>query len=174
MKKVYNVLLLILCGFFFMMFALGSSSEVDSSNYDTDKIYSIGETLDCPAFDITVDKVEMKPKGTRIDSLQVIDDPEWIGVTLTVKNKSDETETFYGDDVNLINANGEVLEHSWVTYEIWGTGLLNSPELVSGGSKTGYIQFSNNSTDNSNLTLQVNCNTGLFDDDIIYKVNVSQ
>lgn len=174
MKKVTNLLFLTLCGGLFMVFALGSSSEVDSSEYNTDKIYSIGETLDCPAFDITVDKVEIKPNGTRINSFQVIDDPEWIGVILTVKNKSDETETFYGDDVNLINANGEVLEQSWLAYEIWGAELLDSPELVSGGSKTGYIQFANSSADNSNLTLQINCNTGLFDDDIIYKVNVSQ
>ena len=174
MKKVCNLLLFVLCGGFFMMFALGSSSEVDSSDYNTDKIYSIGETLDCPEFDITIDKVEIKPQGTYIDSYQYISDPEWIGVTLTVKNKSDETATFYGSDVDLINANGEVLEHTWLTYDIWGTELLDSPELVSGGSKTGYIQYSNNSTDNSNLTLQVNCNTGLFDDDIIYNVNVSQ
>lgn len=118
MKKVCNLLLFVLCGGFFMMFALGSSSEVDSSDYNTDKIYSIGETLDCPEFDITIDKVEIKPQGTYIDSYQYISDPEWIGVTLTVKNKSDETATFYGSDVDLINANGEVLEHSWLTYNI--------------------------------------------------------
>ena len=174
MKKAFNILLFVLCGGAFMLFAMGSSSEVDSSKYDTSKTYNIGDTLDCPAFDITVDKVEIKPKGTRIDSYQVIDDPEWIGVTLTVKNKSDETKTFYGSDVDLVNTNGEVLDHSWITYKIWGSELLNSPELVSGGTKNGYIQFSNNTTDNSNLILQVDCNTGLFDDKIVYKVNVSQ
>ena len=51
MKKVTNLLFLTLCGGLFMVFALGSSSEVDSSEYNTDKIYSIGETLDCPAFE---------------------------------------------------------------------------------------------------------------------------
>ena len=174
MKKAFSITLFVLCGGIFMLMAVGSSSDVDSSKYDTSKTYSIGETLDCPTFDITVDKVEIKPEGTAIDSYQVISDPEWIGVTLTVKNKSNETKTFYGSKVNLINSNGEVLNHSWITYKIWGSELLNSPELVSGGSKTGYIQFSNNTTDNSNLTLQVDCNTGFFDDDIIYKVNVSQ
>ena len=174
MKKMCNLLLFVLCGGFFMTCALGSTNEVDSSNYDTAKVYSVGETLNCPSFDITVDSVQIKGKGTYIDSYQYIDDPEWIGVILTVKNKSSEAKTFYGSDVDLINANGEVLDHSWITYKIWGAELLNSPELVSGGSKTGYIQFSNNSTDNSNLILQVDCNTGLFDDDVIYKVNISQ
>lgn len=174
MKKVYSLLLFLLCGGFFMICALGSTSDVDSTDYDTAKIYSIGETLNCPSFDITVDSVQIKRKGTYIDSYQYIDDPEWIGVILTVKNKSSETKTFYGSDVDLINTNGEVLDHSWLTYKIWGAELLNSPELISGGAKTGYIQFSNNSTDNSNLILHVDCNTGLFDDNIIYKVNISQ
>ena len=174
MKKIFNLLLFVLCGGFFMMCALGSTNETDSSDYDTAKVYNVGETLNCPSFDIVVDSVQIKGKGTHIDSYQYIDDSEWIGVILTVKNKSSETKTFHGSDVDLINSNGEVLSHSWMTYKIWGVELLDSPELVSGGSKTGYIQFSNNSTDNSNLTLKVDCNTSLFDDDVVYKVNISQ
>lgn len=174
MKKILNIFLLVICGAFFFVAALGSSSDVDSSKYDTDKVYKVGDKLDCPAFDVTINKVSIKKKGTKIDSYQVIDDPEWIGVTLTVKNKSDETKTFYSSKVDLINSNGEVLEHSWISYKIWGSELLNSPELISGGTKTGYIQFANNNTNNSNLTLKVDCNTGLFDDDVIYKVNISK
>lgn len=149
-------------------------SKVDSSKYDTNKVYSVGDTLNCPNFDITIDSVQIKKKGTAIDSYFVINEPEWIGVILTVKNKGSETKTFYGSDVSLINSNGEVLDSSWMTYKIWGAEPLYSPELVPGGSKTGYIQFTNNDTNNSGLTLKVDCNTGLFDDEIIYKVNISQ
>ena len=106
MKKVYNFTLLLLCGGFFMLCALGSSS-IDSSDYDTDRIYNIGDTLNCPSFDVTIDNVQIKGKGTAIDSWQVISDPEWIGVTVTVKNKSDETKTFYSSNIDLINSNGE-------------------------------------------------------------------
>ena len=174
MTKIGSIFLFVLCGGIFIIIAMGSSSDVDSSKYNTSKIYSVGDTLDCPAFDITINKVQIKKKGTRIDSYQVIDDPEWIGVTLTVKNKSGETKTFYSSDVDLINSNGEVLERSWITYKIWGAQMLSSPELISGGSKTGYIQFANSNTNNSNLTLRVDCNTGLFDSKVVYKVNVSK
>lgn len=161
---------------FIIYFIVGvvMKSNVDGSKYDTKKIYKVGDTLDCPDFDVTIDKVQIKKKGTRIDSYQKIADPEWIGVTLTVKNKSKDTKTFYGSKVDLINSSGEVLEHDWMTYKIWGSELLNSPELISGGSKTGYIQFTNTDTDNSKLTLKVDCDTELFDDKVIYKVDISK
>ena len=155
--------------------SLYSPSEKETKpKYDTEKVYNVGDTLICPNFEIVVKKAEIKKKGTKVDSYTVIDDPEWIGVTLSIKNISESTKTFYGSDVNLINSNGEVLDHDWMTYKIWGSEILNSPELIAGGTKTGYIQFSNNNTDNSNLILNIDCNTGLFEDDIIYKVNISK
>ena len=169
-------LIIVIVGGIYLYPKIASFFNKTSSNsdYDTDRIYKIGETLDCPSFDITIDSVNIKKKGTKIDSYQVIDDPEWVGVILTVKNKSDKTKTFYSSNVDLISSNGEVISNSWLTYKIWGTELLESPELISGGSKTGYIQFSNNDTDNSNLMLKVDCDTGLFEKNIIYKVNISQ
>ncbi len=174
MKKVGSIVLYLLCGVFFMLIAIGSTEDEEKKNYDTNKIYKVGDTLDCPDFDVTVKKVQIKKKGTKIDSYTKISDPEWIGVTLTVKNKSSETKTFYGSNVDLINSNGEVLEHSWLTYKIWGTQLLDSPELISGGTKTGYIQYVNNNTNNKKLTLSVKCSTKLFSDEIIYKVDISK
>lgn len=151
-----------------------SSGKNTSKNYNTKKGYSVSEKLTCPNFDVTIDKVQIKKKGSRIDDYYVIDDPEWIGVTLTVKNTTNETKTFYTSKVDLTNTNGEILDHSWLTYEIWGVPLLNSPELIAGGTKTGYIQFKNNNTDNSNLTLTVDCTDGLFGETVKYKVNISQ
>ena len=177
MSKKKYLLCMLLCGVAFLTFAVGSgssSSTKENSKYDTEKVYKVGDTLDCPYFDVTVDKFEIKPKGTKISDYQVINDAEWIGVTLTVKNKSDKTKTFFSSNVDLINSGGEVLDSSILTYKIWGVEMLSSPELISGGSKTGYIQYSNNTDDNSKLTLQVKCDVDLFDDDIIYKVDVSQ
>ncbi len=167
----------IFIGLFYFIYSKLSGlfdSTVDKTQYNTDTVYNIGDTLVCPNFEVKIDNVQIKTKGTRIDSYSVIDDAEWIGVTVSVKNTGNETKTFYSSNVNLVNSSGEILEHSFITYKIWGVEMLDSPELISGGSKTGYIQFSNNQTDNSNLTLKVDCNTGLFNDDIIYKVNASQ
>ena len=159
---------------FIIPFILLDDNSSESNEYDTSKIYNVGEKLTCPYFDVTVDNVQIKQKGTKIDNYQVIDDPEWIGVTLTVTNTSSENHIFSTSKINLVNTNGEVLEHNWLTYKIWGVEILNSPELISGGTKTGYIQYSNPSTDNSNLTLLIDCSAGIFEEEVIYKINVSQ
>jgi hypothetical protein len=166
--------LVIIGGIIYFIVGVVMKSNVDGSKYDTKKTYHVGDTLDCPDFDVTIDKVQIKKKGTRIDSYSKIADPEWIGVTLTIKNKSKDTKTFYGSKVDLVNSSGEVLEHDFMTYKIWGVELLDSPELISGGSKTGYIQYTNTEADNSKLVLKVDCDTGLFDDKVVYKVDVSQ
>lgn len=160
--------------FIFNTFESLFESSIDASKYDTDKIYSVGDTLICPNFEIKIDKVQIKKKGTAIDSYKVIDEPEWIGVILTVKNTGERTKTFYSSNVNIVNSSGEFLDQSVWTYKIWGSEPLHSPELISGGSKSGYIQFSNTETNNSNLILNLDCDTGLFDTDIIYKVDISQ
>lgn len=173
MKKILNIIMLIMCSGIFMLFALGSS-DVDSSKYDTDKVYNVGDTLDCPSYDITVDNVQIKGKGTSIGGYQTISDPEWIAVTLTIKNKSSEQQTYNDASVTLTNSNGEILNHATWVYDIWGVKMLDSPELESGGTKTGYIQYKNNNDDNSKLVLNVDCDTDLLDDNITYKVNISQ
>lgn len=150
------------------------TTESEETKYNTSKVYSVGELLSCPDFDITVDNVQIKKKGASIDSYYVISDPEWIGVTLTVKNKSNYKETFYSSKVKLTNSNGEVLEHAVITYNVWGVPLLNSPTLEPGGIKTGYIDFVNNNDDNSNLVLNIDCRNGLLSEDVQYKVNISQ
>lgn len=146
----------------------------EEKKYDTDKVYNVGDMLECPNFNVKVEKVEIKGKGTRVDSFTTISDPEWIGVTLTVTNTSESTYTFYGDKVKIVNSKGEIIEKQYLTYKMWGTESLDSPKLIAGGTKTGYIQYANTDDDNSNLILNVDCNTGLFEDSLIYRVNISQ
>ena len=175
MKKIKNILFISLCSFVFMLFACGSTDEdVDTSQYDTAKTYSVGETLVCPNWEVKIDSVNIKKKGAAIDSYQVVDDPEWIGVVLTVKNTSSDTKTFYNSNLSITNSSGEVINPSSWVYSIWGAEKLGSPELTSGGTKTGFVQFANTEDNNSNLILKVDCNTGFMSDDIVYSVNISQ
>lgn len=137
-------------------------------------IKQIGETASCPNFDITVEKVQYKKKGTKVDSFTVISDPEWIGVTLKITNTSNEKHTFYNSDVTLQNSSGEILDSPFISYKMWGVESLGNPELAPSGTKTGYIQFNNTNDDNSNLILSVNCNDSLLGDDLIYTYDISK
>lgn len=174
MKKVLSIVLFVICGGAFLLLAMGSVFDTDTSKYDTSKEYSVGDTLTCPSFDIKVEKIEFKQKGTMVDGNKLIEDPEWIGVTLTVTNTTKKKQKFYSSDTRLINTSGEELKHAQRTYKIWGSELLNNPDLKKEESKTGYIQFINNSLDNSNLILKVNCSTGFLSSKIVYDVNVSE
>lgn len=129
--------------------------------------YGVGETAKCPDFSITLNNYSFKKKGTRIDYFTTVDDPEWIGVVVTVKNTTNYKKTIYTSDFQILNSTGEYLSHDYFSYKIWGKNIqpLNSPELAPGGKKKGYIQFSNTNKDNSNLLLIVNCNDKLIFED---------
>lgn len=131
--------------------------------------HDVGETILCPEFEITLNKYEIKKEGTSISMLYVIDDPEWIGVTLTVKNISSEEKTFYNHYARLQNSNGEIIDPMYTDYDIWSSKALESPTLISQASKKGHIAFANNSKDNSNLFLLLNCGSYTTNDDIIFK-----
>ena len=175
-KKNNSAVTILVTVFFILIFSFVYSefvvNNLDNSNYDTTKVYEMGETFKCQNFEITVNEVKTKKKGSRIDSYYVVADPEWIAVILTVTNTSNSTEKFYTSDIELINSSGEIITHSWEAYNLWGAELLNSPDLVSGGTKTGFIQFSNTETDNSNLKLKIDCNSGFFKKNNTYTVNI--
>ena len=175
-KTGFIVVVIILIIFACAAIAISGTTDENGEliKYDTEKNYKPGEILVCPDFEVTIDNVQIKKKGTRIDSYQVISDPEWIGIVLTIKNTSSKTKIFYGSNVKITNKSVEVLDSSILSYSIWGAELLDSPKLVSGGKKTGYIQFSNTETDDSKLKLTVDCDTGLLDDEVIYTVDISK
>lgn len=138
-----------------------SKSNTETNNNSNN--YKVGDTISCKHFDVKLEKFIIKKKGTTIDSLYRISDPEWIGVILTVKNTDKSTHTFYTSQAKIRNSNGEFISNSYLTYAIWGNySLLHSPELAPGGTKTGYIQFANNNQDNENLALIIDCKDKLF------------
>lgn len=125
---------------------------------DTETIHYVRETVICPDYEITFDKFDIKKEGTRVGTLTYVDDPEWIGVTLSIKNLGDTERTYFNHYVRIQNSGGEIIDPDYsINYDIWGVQALNSPTLVSQASKQGYIAFSNTNQDNSNLILLVNC-----------------
>ena len=179
-KNVVHIAIFVTCTVILIIYFCNNGFEnlfniiKNTPDYNTQKIYNLGETLHCPNFDVIVNDFKIKKKGYKIDNFTAISDPEWIGVIVSVKNISNEDNTFYTSNISLTNTNGEILSYSLLTFKIWGVELFDSPKLVSGGTKKGYVQFSNNQTDNSNLILNVKCQTELFKDEIIYKVKLSK
>ena len=131
------------------------------------KYKHIGDTVKCDSYEITVHDFIIKKKGTMIDSYFKISDPEWIGVIVMVKNISDYETIYETSNIELQNSNGEIINHSIFTYNIWGKNILNldSPKLIPGGTKKGYVQFANTNTDNSNLLLRVSCDDAILFED---------
>ena len=128
----------------------------------------IGDTITCSKFDITVNSVQYKKRGTELDKFTSIADPEWIGITLTVKNNSNRTQKFTKSMVEVQNNKGEVLKTPAFDYNIWGITSLNYPELESKQFKTGYIHFMNTNDDNSNIKLIFKCSST---DAIVYDIS---
>ena len=139
---------------------------------DTSVVHNVGETVKCPYFDVTLNSFQVKKEGTYIDSYFYIADPEWVGVILTVYNTSTDTHTFYSSNVTLQNSTGEIITHKFWNYDIWGAEMLNSPKLISGGTKTGYISYANTNQDDSNLILVVSCNDGFLSKGTEYKFSL--
>jgi len=148
--------------------AAKQAKEKEVKKKNSKVLHQVGETVICPHFEITLNRYQIKGKGTHIDSYQVISDPEWIGVILTVKNISDEEATFFTSDLRLQNSSGEIINPSFWNYNIWGAELLNSPKLISGGTKTGYVTFANTNQDHSNLKLRISCDDKIISKDTIY------
>ena len=134
----------------------------------------IGEEFICQEFkeySITVNSYKFKTGS--IDSYQKIPDgEEWVGIIVTVKNKGEDEMQFSENSFNLINSNGEIIKPDAFTYDVWGIERLNNVTLSTGGTKTGYIAFSNSNTDNSNLKLEFVCDRNSFisTDDTRYEI----
>ena len=146
--------------------------KIEKKKKNSSVMHKVGETVICPNFEIKVKKFKIKKRGTRIDSFSTVDDPEWIGVILKVKNIGKYTYTFYTSDVTLKNSTGEIIEPEIWNYNIWGVEMLDSPTLVPQGRKTGYIAFANTNKNNKNLVLLISCNENLIVEDTIYKFSL--
>lgn len=117
----------------------------------------IGEELFCENYKIVINSFQYKT-GAFSDYQTIPNGEEWIGLIVTVTNTSDSDRTINFTDFNIINSNGERLKPDSLTYKVWGVDALGSVSLIPNGTKTGYVAFSNNNTDNSNIIVEFQCN----------------
>ena len=130
---------------------------------------SIGEELKCFDYTITID--DFKFKTGSIDSYhEVPKGTEWIGLIVTAKNTSDNDVAISSSKFEVINSNGEILKYDAFSYKVYGNYDTLGAKLAPGGSKTGYISFSNTNTDNSNLIVVFKC--GAWDN--TYKIKLEK
>ncbi len=154
---VVAIIVFVILGFVLMIDAAISSNEKDKTEKETEK--NIGDELICDKYKVVIN--EYKIKTGSIDSFyKVPDGQEWIGIIITATNTSDDDVSVYASDFKLTNSNGEIIDNDTITYNVWGDYTTFSGELAPGGTKTGYIAYSNTNTDNSDLKIKFEC--GLF------------
>lgn len=117
----------------------------------------IGEELFCENYKVVINSFQYKT-GAFSDYQTIPNSEEWIGLIVTVTNTSDSDRTINFTDFNIINSNGERLKPDSLTYKVWGVDALGNVSLIPNGTKTGYVAFSNNNTDNSNIIVEFQCN----------------
>lgn len=164
-EKGGTIIVFIFC-VILMIFVLyiTTNFSVDYENIsDVSKTYHIGDTVNCGDFTVKLESYKIKKKGDRIDSFSVVDDKQWVAIFLTYTNISDE-EKYLSKNIRLINGNGEELEQPTLYYNVWNGVHLDGATLMSGGSKTGFVQFINTKIDKpKDFILQIACNS-LFDE----------
>lgn len=145
---------------FIVIYYIINISKVDKEKIsNVSNTYYIGDTVNLGDFSVKLDSYKTKKKGDSIDSYKVVDDQQWIAIFLTYTNISNE-EKYISKNIRLINGNGEELEQPTFYYNVWDGVHLDGTKLMSGGSKTGFIQFINTRIDSpENFTLQISCNS---------------
>ena len=156
-SQKYLVLPIIIVTLTFLLFII--MVMIDITYPEQEKIIEskIGEELLCEDYKVIINSFQYKT-GAFSDYQTIPDGEEWIGLIVTVTNTSTEDRTIKYSDFNIINSNGERLRPDSFTYKVWGVDTLGNVSLIPNGTKTGYVAFSNNNTDNSNIVVEFQCN----------------
>lgn len=159
--KIITIIRIILSIIIIAAMAFGVYMLIDIFTSSTEELEpiskNIGDELVCNDYVITIDDFAYRT-GNQGGVLSVPEGEEWIGITVSAKNTSSENNTINIADFNIINSNGEIILPDAITYDVWGIDVFGSPELAPGGTKTGYIAFSNSNQDNSDITVELKCN----------------
>lgn len=133
-------------------------STMDDSDLQKNVSKNIGEELICNKYKVVINSFNLKTGS--IDSFQEVPSgTEWIGIIVTATNTSEEDVSINSSNFKIVNSNGEILNYDVISYKVWGNYDTLGGKLAPGGTKTGYVSFSNTNTDNSNLTLNFKCGT---------------
>ena len=159
MKKFLALILSIL-----MMLSFAACSS-DSGDEETEKktSFAVGETADVDGAKYTVTDVEYS-QGDEWDS--PADGKEYVIVTLSIENGTDEDLSYNFLDWTMINSEGQ--EDSTAFSIIDSDTNLSSGDLKPGGSKTGTIVFEE-PKDDASLKLLYYANV-LVDDEPTFEV----
>lgn len=121
--------------FIFALFSLGSDSNSNDSNFDTNKPFKIGDTVKADGVDVTLTKAEFVTPSEENDTAP--ENGKALRVYLKFKNHNDDQILASDSDFSM-KVNGE-------NYEVWsGNGDTNdgfSHQLNKDNTGSGYITF---------------------------------
>ena len=152
LNRVLTVVFLCIGFIILMCIIIPTDDKEDEMKPKTN--YKFNETISCDKYDITFNSYNIK---TYKDNDYIIDGEQWIALYVTIKNTSNNDITFYESNIEYINNNGEIISRMPLTVDIWKGERLNSPEIIRGGTKTGYIVFRENLNKIDNISFRLNC-----------------
>ena len=145
-----------------------TSTTNSDVNESTSNIYYIGETIQFKNYSVTLNNIQTKEKGADIGDTGILDTEQVVAVTLTYNNTSN-TDCSIANHTRLINGNGEKIKTSFFYYTIWGVNHMDFVTLISGGTKTGFLQYTNTIQDSiENMSLEIS-DGSLFGSTYIFK-----
>lgn len=132
---------------------------VKTSADDSSKLYHIHDSFNCANFTYTIEDVKYKYNGEEMKSLDnnTITDPEWVIIIMKIKNRTKDYKSMNISDYDLYNSSGRIIYHGFYNDKIDNYSRLLDSKLKPNEEKTGYIQYINDETNNSNLRMQIKC-----------------
>ena len=165
-RTVITIFFIVLAIIFIAVVASNTNSDYNNIS-DVKQTYFIGDTVELNGWSVKLEGFDTKKYGDSIDSYSYVSDQQWIAIFLTYTNKSSNTDKI-PRYVRLINSNGEILDNSVIYYNVWDKTLLDTAELVAGGSKTGFVPFVNTKIDKpEDITVQISCKSN-FEENITF------
>lgn len=162
MNKILKIALSFMC--VFVMSACSNSSDDDNNKKEETKTeYKQNETVTYEGVEYTVTDVK---KTTGEDFDQAKDGKEYVIVSLTIENKSEEKVSYNPYDWKMENSNGQEESQTFTTVD--NDTALSSGDLNKGGKVEGTIAFEEPQGDDG---LKLNYyDNALVDDEATFKI----
>lgn len=125
-----------------------TTSNSSSNSSDSNKLkdeYNVGEVIKFEGEEFTVTNVDKNHKSSN-QYIKPKEGKQFVKVSVTIKNISDDKISVNPLEFKLLNSNGELAEIDGETYLL--KDQFDSAELVKGGTKSGSIVFQAPKDDN--------------------------